>query len=86
MTTAMIIGFITGSLGVVWPWKRTIFLADINGEAVLDSNGDQIIVNYQRYLPTLSDPETWWSILFILLGIATLIGLERYGQNRKETA
>lgn len=86
ITTAAIIGFITGSLGVVWPWKRTIFMADENGWPALDSNGNKIIVNYERYLPNLGDPETWWSILFILLGIGTLIALEWYGKNRKNTA
>ena len=86
ITTAMIIGFITGSLGVVWPWKRNIYLTDAGGSPVLDSNSDKIIVNYERYLPTLNDPETWWSILFILLGIATLIALEWYGKNRQHSA
>ena len=86
ITTAMIIGFITGSLGVVWPWKRNIFMTDTSGQPVLDSNGDKIIVNYERYLPTINDPETWWSILFIFLGIATLIALEWYGKNRQNSA
>ena len=86
ITTAMIIGFITGSLGVVWPWKRNIYMMDANGSPVLDTNNDKIIVNYERYLPTLNEPETWWSILFILLGIATLIALEWYGKNRQNSA
>ena len=85
ITTAAIIGFITGSLGVVWPWKRTIFMTDENGWPVLDSNGDKIIVNYERYLPKLGDPETLWSIVFILVGIGTLIALEWYGKNRKNS-
>ena len=85
ITTATIIGFITGSLGVVWPWKRNMFMTDANGQPVLDSNGDKIIVNYERYLPTLNDPETWWSILFIFLGIGTLIALEWYGKNRQNS-
>ena len=85
ITTAAIIGFITGSLGVVWPWKRTIFMTDENGWPVLDSNGDKIIVNYERYLPKLGDPETLWSIVFILIGIGTLIALEWYGKNRKNS-
>ena len=82
ITTAMIIGFITGSLGVVWPWKRTIYMTDAAGNHVLDSNNDEIIINYERYLPELSDPETLWSVAFILLGIATLIALEWYGKNK----
>ena len=82
MTTAVIIGFITGSLGVVWPWKKTIFLLNEGGGPVLDSNGDRIIVNYERYLPDPSSPETWWAVGYILLGIVILIALEWYGKYR----
>ena len=84
ITTAVIIGFITGSLGVVWPWKRTIFMQDSLGNPILDSNGDEIIRNYERYLPTLNNPETWWAMVYVLIGIAVLIGLEWYGKNRKK--
>ncbi len=34
ITTAVIIGFITGSLGVVWPWKKTIYKTKTSGEVV----------------------------------------------------
>ncbi|MEN8789498.1 MAG: DUF368 domain-containing protein [Flavobacteriaceae bacterium] len=86
ITTAMIIGFITGSLGVVWPWKRTIFMTDDMGSPLLDSNGAPIVMNYERFLPDISDSQTWWSVLFILLGIALLIVLEIYGKNRQQEA
>lgn len=86
LTTAVIIGFITGSLGVVWPWKRTIFLLDEGGNPVLDSNGDRIMVNYQRYLPDPSSAETWWAVGYILLGIVILIALEWYGKYRLKDA
>ncbi len=85
ITTAVIIGFITGSLGVVWPWKRTIFMQDAAGTLVLDSNGDPIIRNYERFLPDMGLLESWWAILFIFMGIGILIGLEWYGKNRKKT-
>lgn len=83
ITTAVIIGFITGSLGVVWPWKRTIFRTGLDGRDLLDSNGDKIIQNYERYLPSLGNAESWWAILFIFVGISILLGLEWYGKNRK---
>jgi len=86
ITTAVIIGFITGSLGVVWPWKRTIFVEDATGNLILDSNGDQIIKNYERFLPDMSQSESWWAFLFILVGIGILIGLEWYGKNRQKAA
>ncbi|MEZ4809149.1 MAG: DUF368 domain-containing protein [Allomuricauda sp.] len=82
--TAVILGFITGSLGVLWPWKRTIFKMDTAGNPLLDSNGDKIVSNYERYLPHWGDVETWWALLFVVLGILVLLLLDWYGQNRKE--
>lgn len=82
ITTATIIGFITGSLGVVWPWKRTIFAEDSLGQVLFDSNGDPVIRNYERYLPDMSLTESWWAIGYIILGILILIGLEWYGKSR----
>ncbi|WP_190809288.1 DUF368 domain-containing protein [Flagellimonas sp. S3867] len=84
ISTAVILGFITGSLGVVWPWKRTIFKLDAMGNALIDSNGDKIVLNYERYFPNLGIAETWWAALFIVLGILVLLVLDWYGKNRKE--
>lgn len=83
ITTAVIIGFITGSLGVVWPWKRTIFQIDANGKTLLDSNGKEVIVNYERYLPDFAILETWWALFFVGVGICILLVLDWYGKNRK---
>jgi len=86
ITTAVIIGFITGSLGVVWPWKNAIYLLDEAGNTALDSNGDKIIINYERYWPNTTDTETLWAMAFVLLGVLILIALEWYGKNRKAKA
>lgn len=86
ITTAVILGFITGSLGVVWPWKKTIFMLSESGEVLLDSNGDKIIMNYERYFPNLGLSETWWAVVFIILGILILLGLDWYGKRRKQIA
>ncbi len=86
LTTAVIIGFITGSLGVVWPWKQTIYLSGPDGKALLDSNGDKIIVNYKRYIPDMTDSENLWALLFIAVGIGILVLLEWYGKNRLKDA
>ena len=83
VTTAIIIGFITGSLGVLWPWKKTIFKTDTFGTILLDSNKDPIILNYKRYWPNISDMDTWGAIFFILFGIFILLSLDWYGRNRK---
>ncbi len=83
VTTAVLIGFITGSLGVLWPWKRTIFKTDAFGTILLDSNKDPIVLNYRRYWPNGSDMETWAAVFFIVFGIFILLSLDWYGRNRK---
>ena len=83
ITTAVIIGFITGSLGVVWPWKKTVFKIDASGQSILDSNGREIIANYERYFPDVGSSETWWAIFFVIVGILILLALDWYGKKRK---
>ncbi len=82
-TFATIIGFITGSLGVVWPWKEKVFDRNENGEILYDSNGQEIIKNYQRYWPDISDFSTWIAIFFILFGISIILFLIWYDKARK---
>lgn len=82
IVTAVIIGFIAGSLGIVWPWKKEIYQTR-DGQILLDSEGDKIIQNYSRYLPDISDPSTWIAVGFILFGIAILLALEWYGNKNK---
>lgn len=74
-TFASIIGFITGSLGVVWPWKTKIFELDANNQILLDANSKPIIKNYSRYLPQIDDLSTWLGALFIIVGIIIVLYL-----------
>jgi uncharacterized membrane protein len=85
VTTAVILGFITGSLGVVWPWKKAIFKTTESGDLVFDTNGKEIITNYERFWPTITSTETWWALFFVILGISILLLLDWYGKNRKRT-
>jgi len=81
--TALIIGFIAGSLGIVWPWKEAIYKME-NGKVLVDSLGNKVIENYHRYMPSPSDATTWYAIGFIILGVIILLVLEWYGnKNRK---
>ena len=83
ITIASIIGFIIGSLGVVWPWKHTIYKLAEDGSYVLDSRGEQIISHYERYLPEINS-ETYIAIGYVLLGIMIVLALEWYGQRTKQ--
>ena len=82
-TLALIMGFITGSLGVVWPWKEALYKQDALGDFIRDTNGEQIIENYQRYLPEMNT-QTIYALLFIIFGAAIVLGLEWYGNKRKQ--
>lgn len=79
LVTALIIGFITGSLGIVWPWKEVIYKIE-NGAFLYDKTGQKVIENYQRYLPDLYLTETWLAILYIFIGISIVLILDYYGQ------
>ncbi|NNC46038.1 MAG: DUF368 domain-containing protein [Winogradskyella sp.] len=81
-TIATIIGFIIGSLGVVWPWKQTIYKTTKDGNYILDSLGQRIIENYERYMPELNT-ETALAVLYIVMGILVVLGLEWYGQKTR---
>ena len=82
IVTAVIIGFISGSLGIVWPWKKTIYKLS-NEEFLLDQKGNKIVENYERFIPDISTQETWISIGFIIFGIALILIIDFYGRKRK---
>src|SRR5690606_11602883 len=84
ITLAAILGFIVGSLGVVWPWKKTIYKITEEGEYIYDSAGAKVIQNYTRYIPELN-LETLYAILFIGLGITLVLALEIYGRKTRKT-
>lgn len=82
IVTAIIIGFITGSLGIVWPWKKAIYL--INNEILLlDKKGNKIIENYNRFIPDFSLLETWVAIFYIIFGISLVLSIDYYGRKKE---
>lgn len=83
IVTALIIGFITGSLGIVWPWKMEVHKI-INGTILLDINGNKVIENYKRYFPDFSQQETWIAIFFIFVGALLVLLIDKYGSEHKE--
>ncbi len=83
VTLALLMGFIIGSLGVVWPWKKTIFKQDIAGNYQLNAVGDKIIENYKRYIPELNT-ETFLALSYLALGIIIVLALEQYNHKTKK--
>ena len=81
-TFAIIIGFIVGSLGVVWPWKEKFFKSSENGELLLDSKGNRIIDHYEKFIPSW-ETTTQWALLWIIIGIAIVLYLDYVGNKRR---
>ena len=75
---------IVGSLGVVWPWKESVYKMSEAGNHILDSSGEKVVQNYARYIPELNT-ETYTVIPFIILGIVIVLALEIYGQKTRKT-
>lgn len=82
VTYASILGFIIGSLGVVWPWKNKVY-AISNGNYLVDRNGNYIVATYKRYLPELT-ADTAWAVFYILVGIFMVLALEWYGAKTRK--
>ena len=57
-----------------------------NGEYLVDSTGQKIIKNYERYLPDVSDIQTWIAIVFILIGITILLSIDYYSKKSDQDA
>lgn len=85
-TYAVIIGFIAGSLGVVWPWKTKQVDYDNYGNIKVDANGHEIIKGYDRYWPSEFSIETFWAIIFIFVGIALVLSLDIYHKKKSTPA
>lgn len=83
-TYAVIIGFITGSLGVVWPWKEKDFVFDETGNIALDAYGRKIIKGYHRFWPSEFSSETILAIIFVMVGILIVLSLDWYYKIRKK--
>jgi putative membrane protein len=84
ITNFLIIGFITGSLRTIWPWKTKFFETLENGEKIYNSAGNPIIKDYEFFIPNFNLIGTWLVLLFIFLGILLVVFLGKYGEKKNE--
>ena len=65
-TIAVLTGFITGSLGILWPWK----------EPITEQFGEKIkTIGFDYYTPQMNS-EFYFAIFFIILGIVSIAATE----------
>lgn len=80
LTLAILTGFMVGSLNKIWPWKEIL-------KTRINSKGETVTILDKSILPSeyVGDNQLTLAIIFMLIGIATILILERLGQ-RKPTA
>ncbi len=75
-TLAVLTGFILGSLSVLWPWQKPVYLMQ-NGEFVM-KHGKKIIAFSERIMPSHIDMSVLFAIVFAILGILSIYLVEKY--------
>ena len=75
-TISLLTGFILGSLSVLWPWQKAVYLLDNAGEMLL-KRGEPIVSHYQKFLPEVFNMEVFLAILFAIIGIISIWLIEK---------
>ncbi|MAU62905.1 MAG: DUF368 domain-containing protein [Flavobacteriaceae bacterium] len=76
----LIIGFVTGSLIIIWPWKKVYINSEVN---INSFDNIEITNSYLRYLPDLSESNNIIALIWILIGFLFVIYIENYGSRKK---
>jgi len=76
----LIIGFVTGSLLIIWPWKKVYINLD---QTINSFDNLEITNNYLRYLPDLNESSNIIALIWILIGFLFVIYIEKYAARKK---
>ena len=83
-TIASLTGFIFGSLGVIWPWKETIFVLDSAGAQVI-KKGKPLVERYISVLPEQFGTNEMLAIALVIAGILTIWLVEKSASVKTES-
>jgi putative membrane protein len=70
-TLALLTGFVFGSLSIIWPWKKEIISSNI-----IDRHGEPLLLGYERYFPSIWGINEAFVIVFMLIGVISIIVVE----------
>lgn len=82
-TISILTGFILGSVSILWPWQKKIYLLDGAGTEIL-KHGKPIVAKYQRYIPESFNNEVIWVIVFVIVGILSIWALEYLAKEKTQ--
>ncbi len=83
-TIALLTGFILGSLSILWPWKKEVFLTDEAGNLLLKKNGDMIIQGYEKFFPESFNQEVAIAIFLLIIGVLSIWLIEKFAHGKEE--
>jgi uncharacterized membrane protein len=81
-TMALIIGFVSGTIPVIWPWKKIVFFLDSKGSPIINEIGGNEIENYLYFFPEFNTFSNLYTLLFIIFGFIIIQILEYYGRKK----
>jgi len=84
-TIAVLSGFISGSLLIIWPWKETIFAKDNFGEYILTRSGEKIVESYSWFFPSNWHLENIIAVVMIIIGVGVIYLTEVYAMKHSMT-
>ncbi len=70
-TISLLTGFILGSVSILWPWQKKVYLLNDLGDIIL-KKGQPVVIKFERILPASFNTEFWFALFFILLGILSI--------------
>ena len=79
LTLAILTGFMIGSLNKIWPWKEIL-------KTRINSEGEEVTLLDKSILPNAYDGDNQLliALVFIVIGFATILILERLGSGKNK--
>ena len=74
-TIALLTGFILGSLNILWPWKKAVYLMHSN--QIVYKHGKAIVSYYEQIAPKHIDGPFLGALALIILGIISIVWIEK---------
>ncbi len=78
-TISLLTGFILGSVSILWPWQKAVYLTDAAGEVIV-KKGKAVVEHYERFLPASFNQQVVFAIGFVIIGIITIWAVEKAAQ------
>ncbi len=72
-TVGLLTGFVAGSLAIIWPWKKTIYLTNEAGEFILKRGVKKIVAGYEWFVPSMDGQFAVAAVLMLVGAVAVVI-------------